>query len=403
MVQITRVLLGLLIFTLPFDQAFSVPFVGSLSRALGLTVAFVGLLTVVSDRTIKLRRPSLFLICAGLFVGWNVLSVAWGIDRVASATQSFTYVQLWVMVWLIWNFIDSSAHAHQLRRAYMLGTWVTVGTILWNYANLNTSIDPARFSAFDANVNYTGLSIVLAIPMAFDAAVHDRSWWRLMAILLIPAGLYAIPLTASRSSVMLLAVTIVLCVLFVIRSRPAVKVLLLTVMAGVAVTFFATLPERTARRISTTFSEVESADFSGRGWIWDGGLQAWLNRPALGAGAGNFDLAVLPTLGAARSAHNSFLALLVELGPIGSVLFLLLFLVAAWPYLALLTGRPPPASRRYIALHTVLLIALLMAQLPATWQYQRVTWFLLVAATLDRTVFLAAARPVGQLGAPHGA
>ena len=46
---------------------------------------------------------------------------------------------------------------------------------------------------------------------------------------------------------------------------------------------------------------------------------------------------------------------------------------------------------------------LLLAQLPATWHYQRVTWFVLVAATLDHAVYLRLTRPVRARSAADAA
>ena len=403
MPRLTRWLLGLFVFTIPFDQAFTLPGVGSLSRAVGLAVAAFGVLTVLSGDTVRLRRPSLFLLCATLFVAWSAMSVLWGIDRVASAMQAFTFVQLLVLAWLIWSFVDTSAGAGGLRWAYMLGTWFTIGTVVWNYLNQNPTVDPSRFTAFDTNANYTALNMVLAIPMAFDAAVHARGWARLPALLLVPASLYAISLTASRSAALSTVLVVIGCIVLIVRAKPVVKVVILTVLVAVVAAFATTLPERTLRRLAGTLTEVEGGDFSGRGWIWGAGVEAWLLDPALGAGAGNFNRAVVPTLGSARSAHNSFLALLVELGPLGPALFLLLFVVAFWPYATLLSGRAPPEARRYAALHTVLLLMLLLAQLPATWHYQRVTWFVLVAATLDHAVYLRLTRPVRARSAADAA
>lgn len=401
MVRITRVLLGVLVFTLPFDQAFAVPFVGSLSRAVGLLVAASGILTLMSGRLIRLRKPNLFLLCAGAFVAWNVLSTVWAIDRASTVTQAFTYVQLWVLTLLLWQFVESSAQASRLRHAYMLGTWVTIGTVVWAYLSHNPTIDPTRFTAFDTNANYTAQSIAIAVPMAFDAAVHGRRWPpRLLALALIPASLFGIALTGSRSGGIIATLVVVGSVVLIMRNKPIRKVLMLTGLVLVAVLLAITLPSTTIQRFEGIMSQVRSADFSGRGEIWQAGFEAWLFHPAIGAGSGNFGEAVVPTLGYSRPAHNSFLGLLVELGPVGPTLFLLLFLIALWPHLVTLLRRDGTLSaeaRRYAALHVMLFVALLVAQLPTNWQYQRITWYVLTAATLDGAVFLRAVRPLGTV------
>lgn len=404
MVQLTRVLLGALVFTLPFDQAFEVPLIGSLSRAVGLIAALVGLLTLLSSKVVWLRRTTLFLWVAGIFVAWNSLTVVWTIDRVSTIGQSFTYIQLWVLIWLLWQFIDSPARAGRLRQAYMLGTWVTVGTILWGYLSNSPTIDPMRFTAFDTNENYTAQSIALALPMAFDAAVYGRGWSRYMAILLIPAGIYGIALTGSRGGGIIAVAALIGGILLIMRGNATTKAIVLAAVTIGITVLAVSLPARTIQRFAGTVTQVESADFSGRGEIWRAGIEAWLFHPAIGAGAGNFNEAVVPTLGYGRPAHNSFLALLVELGAIGPTLFALLFLTAIWPHLRPLTRPDAGGSEvpiRYARLHLVMLVILLLAQLPANWQYQRVTWYILVAATFESALILRSSKPVGLAARSH--
>jgi len=402
----TRVLLGLFVFTLPFDQAFALPLVGSLSRAVGLVVALFALVTLLSSDPVRLRKLNLLVITAGIFVGWNFVSTFWAIDRESTISQSFTYIQLWVMVWLFWQFIETSAQAQGLRNAYIWGTWVTLGTITWGYLSNNPTVDPTRFTAFDTNANYTAQSIALAIPMAFDVAVHGRAWRRFLAILLIAASLFGIALTGSRSGGLIAAVAVIGSIFLIIRGRRWMRSILMAMVVLAIGGLALLLPPKTIQRFAGTLTQVESADFSGRGEIWEAGFESWFFRPALGAGSGNFGEAVAPTLGGSRAAHNSFLSLLVELGPIGPTLFLVLFIIAIWPYALTLTGRgggPQGHAIRYAALAVVLLTVLLLTQLPANWQYQRVTWYILVAATFDSALFFrsnkrGAVEASGQLG-----
>ncbi len=406
MASMTRVLLGLLVFTLPLDQAFAVPFLGSLSRVIGLLTAFVGVLAVFSTGTVKIRRPNLLLIVGALYVAWATLSTLWAIDRASTVGQAFTYVQLWVLIWLLWQFIVTPAQATWLRQAYMLGTWVTIGTVVWAFLSHNPTIDPTRFSALDTNANYTAQSIALAIPMAFDAVANGRGWARRFAFLLIPASIFGIALTGSRSGGIIAVVAILASIALILRARPLVKSMLLTTLALGVVVLGLTLPPETVQRFTGVIDQVETADFSGRGEIWLAGFESWLDRPAIGAGVGNFNSAIVPTLGFGRAAHNSFLALLVELGPIGPLLFLGLFVIAFIPNGVVLYRRfagADPNARRYAALHVVLLLSILMSQLATNWQYQRVTWFLLIAATFETALYLRPTRAVAVAEAVHGA
>lgn len=403
MERFTRTLLGALIFTLPFDQAFRIGFVGSLSRTIGLMAALAAALVLLSRDSVRFRRLPAYVLCAILFVGWNAASVFWTIDRNATISQSFTYVQLLLLVWLLWQFVETPGQARGLRQAYLLGTWVTIGTVTWGFLTHNPTIDPTRFTAFDTNANYTAQSIALALPMAFDTALRGRALARLSAILLIPASLYGIALTGSRSGGLIAVFALVCCVMFSVRGGAAAKTAIFAFMAIVIAILAVSLPPDTIRRFSGTVDQVETADFSGRGEIWVAGFEAWLARPALGSGSGTFEKALVSTLGYSRAAHNSFLNLLVELGPIGSTLFLLLFLIGIWPHILVLSRRDGSATPQAIqtaTLHVILFATLFLTQLPANWQYQRVTWYILSAAMLDGALFLRTARhPTSSLPA----
>lgn len=392
MEQLTRLLLGALIFTLPFDQAFRLGFVGSLSRTVGLVVALVAILTVLSQKTIRLKRFSLLLVCTAVFVAWNVVSTLWSIDRTSTLTQSFTYLQLLVFAWLLWQFVTKSSQARALRQAYLLGTWFTIGTVVWGFITHNPTIDPTRFTAFDTNANYTAQSIALAVPMAFEMLLNGRGIARISAGLLIPASLYGIALTGSRSGGIMVVVALLLSITLIMRGNRTAKVVLLTGVAAAITVLMSLLPPETVNRFTGTLNQVESADFSGRGEIWAAGFEAWLSYPVAGSGSGNFIPAMTPILGYGKAAHNAFLALLVELGPLGVLLFLLLFIVGIWPHaLTLIRSKSGGAERAQVSissLHVVLYVCLFLAQLPANWQYQRVAWYVLISATIDGAVFL---------------
>ena len=395
MASVTRILLSLLIFTLPFEQAFTVAGVGSLGRAIGLLAALAGALAIFSGGSVRLRKLNAFSIAAAAFVLLSGASVLWAVDRATAAVSVATYAQLWIMTWLLWQFFDTHERAAHLRTAYMLGVGVAVATVVINFLTRNPTADAAgRYTAFGTNENYTALGIAIAIPMAFDAIAHGRRWLRGLGIVLLPASVVAIGLTGSREGLIDGGVALALGALLVVKSRPAGKIALLVGVAALVAGAAAVLPQDTLSRFTDVGQQLSSADLSGRGRIWKAGAEAWLLHPTLGAGSGNFGAAVSATLGYANPAHNAYLALLVEVGPIGLALFLVLLAAALAPHLGVLLrlpdGRAPPALERNARVHVALLIVLALALVPANWQYERLTWFIMCAATLDRALLLRA-------------
>lgn len=110
---------------------------------------------------------------------------------------------------------------------------------------------------------------------------------------------------------------------------------------------------------------------SGRSAIWKAGLQAFPQRPLLGAGAGAYVEAVDPYLHYSRSrtnAHNLSLGLLVEEGIIGLALFAALLGACAWT----IFHSPPP----HRALWGVLILTWFIGGLSGSPENMKFTWVL---------------------------
>jgi O-antigen ligase len=115
---------------------------------------------------------------------------------------------------------------------------------------------------------------------------------------------------------------------------------------------------------------------AGRTLIWKAGLQAFPEHPILGAGAGAYEAAVEPYLRFKKRifSHNVALALLVEEGVVGALVFAVIVGACARTIYHL----PPP----HRALWTVLILAWLVGSMSGNWEHAKVTWVLfgLIAA-----------------------
>lgn len=390
----------MLVFSIPFDQSVAVPGIGSLARLFGLLAAVAAVLTVIADRSIRLKRLNLLLVVAGAFVICNAVSVFWTIERAATFSMVLTYVQLWVMLWIFWQFTDSPRQAARFRLAYMLGALYTIGMVVTAFIQGAGIADTGRFTPLGTNANYTAQSIVLAIPMSLHAAASNRGWRRWAAIALFVGCVLGVALTGSRSGALVGMVSLLVSVFLIVPVKRAAKLLVIAAMAVVVVIVGLIIPEESRQRFLGTAEAVETADFTGREDIWRAGLALWSSRPAQGVGAGAFEAGVADATTGSKAAHNSLINLIVELGPLGPVLFILMFLAAAWPHLtrALPTKGDAPGRLREGAiakLQIVLLMTLFLAQQPANWQYSRATWFILAAATLECAVVVRVDRRSG--------
>jgi len=63
-------------------------------------------------------------------VVWAALSYFWSIDPDMTAVRIGSYVQLFFMVWMIWEFASTDERQVSLFAAYVLGTYVSALSII---------------------------------------------------------------------------------------------------------------------------------------------------------------------------------------------------------------------------------------------------------------------------------
>ena len=352
---------------LPWENVIVIPVLGSIPRIVGLVALAAGVLYVLARR--QVRPLSWFHVFAVLFVLWAGVSGFWSIDPEATRVLFLTYLQLIVLLWLIWEIAWSPERQRALLQAYVLGVSFAAVVTVHRYLSHVAIVDEAtRFTALSFNVNELGMTLVLGLPMAWYLSFsqpHQRlAWiWRLY----IPLGVTAILLTASRGAFLAALVALAIIPWTLGRLRLRTKVALYVFCAGTLFAASQFVPESSWERIETIRSDMDAGYFGGRGAIWKAGLEVAEEHPLVGVGAGAYGAAVEPTLYFAWSSHSVPLAILVDNGIVG--LLLLLGAVAA---VAIPVRHLPPLQRRF---SIVLLLAVAVTSLSGEWEDRKAFWF----------------------------
>ena len=369
--MIAYVALWIFIFALPWENSIVVAGVGTISRLMGmLALGFAVLAAVMTGR---LRSWRLFHVVALLFVVWS----GWSMyrqeiyllgDSMATISKFRTYLQLFLVLWMIWELAPSLHRLHGLMLAYVLGSIVaSVNTLLVFRAQAAVL---SRFAAAGFDPNDLAMTLALALPMAWYLGLsypHVLVRWVCRGY--IPLGLLAIGLTGSRGG-LVASVVALLVIPFTFSKLSSAKIVavcvLLAASGGLGIAF---IPTTTLQRLGTTSTEAGVGTLNGRLLIWKAGVEALARRPVIGYGTGGFERAVRPFLGHGRAPHNSYLGVLVEQGVLGFILFALMFIAVIRQNLAL-----PRLERRFAQ---VLLATLCVAMLPLTWDDRKPVWFIL--------------------------
>ena len=382
------------VLVLPWDALTKLPVVGSIPRLVGLAASAVGGLYILARR--RVRPLSWFHLFAVLFVLWAGASSFWSIDPEATRTVFLTYVQLFVLAWLIWEVAWSPDRQRALFQAYVLGAGVAAILTIHDYVSgmgVALETDIARFAALHQDPNELGLTLALGLPMAWHVSLsqaHRRSAW--MWRLYLPLAITAILLTASRGAVLAALVALVIIPWTLGRLRVRTKAALYALAVGLLLLASNVVPEASLARIASTPADIEAGYFGGRGAIWIAGLEVAGEHPLAGVGAGAYGTAVEPTLHTEMVAHQVFLSILVEDGTVGFLLFVAMLAAL------LTTLRHLPSLQQRLSI--VLLLTLAVGSMALSWDHRKQFWFVLgmlavqvAQPTARRTHSLAVAAP----------
>jgi O-antigen ligase len=375
MIRIAWTLLVLFVFTIPWEKSFWIPGIGTIARLLGICALAAGLMAAVSRRS--LRLPNLVLLGAALFALWESLSWFWSLDPSASAARALTFLQLFGMLWLIWDQCRSESTQRQLLHAYVAGAVVASVYTIVRYA-LNQQTYWRRYAAAGFDPNDLGLTVALAIPLALFLALRGgwTAWLFRGAVALIEI---AVLLTASRTAL----IVTVLAFSFVVltwRESPSAQraaAIALLVLLGAGTLLLA--PRASRERLATLPGELAVGTLHNRTRIWKTGLQVLKQHPMIGVGAGAYPEAVKPWLGVPSIpgheyvAHNTFLSVLVETGLVGFGVFSgLLAAVALFIWIL-------PGAHRALWISLAAVWAVGVCTL--TWEHRKPTWLFVALVT----------------------
>lgn len=368
MTSLAYAALWIFVFSVPWERIIVLSETSIVTRLTGTLALLLALVAVVTSA--RVRRLHGFHVAALLFV-MAAAAGLYGVRMKEIPDKFLTYVQLLLMVWIIWELAPSKQRVVGLMTAYVFGAYVAAFDTLLLYRSSGGKL--VRFAAGNADPNDHAMVLALGLSMAWYLGMTSRRLfmrWAYRAYL--PVAIVVIGLTGSRGGMLAGMVALLIVPLTMTKMSPArmaTAIVILGISGAVAVTY---VPQRLVDRFASTGGEVQDLSFGGRFKLWMAGVRAFTQKPVMGYGTSGFTRAVGGQLGAyTQVAHNSFLSVLVEQGLVGLLFYLMMFVAV---FLALM--RLPTLERRF---GLILLATLGVAMLPLTWEHRKAAWFVLAA------------------------
>jgi O-antigen ligase len=366
--------LWLLAFAIPWEDAITITGFGTSARLVGMVTLVFGVLAIIERGSI--RRPAIGHMMMALFVMSAAASYLWSLYPEGTLTQTVTYVQLFALVWLIWELAPKAEQQKRLMQAYVLGTFVSGTDTVYRFFAHEESVYQ-RYSGAHLDANDLGLMIALSIPLSYSLLLQAKSPMTWIYRLQLALAGTTILLTASRGATLacLVALAIVPLTQMRLSLQQRVAVMLTLALLISAVIFF--VPLSSWERLSTVPSEFSHGTLTGRTIIWKAGWDVFCEHPYVGIGANAFRLIVSRVLAepirldnpesVAPPAHNTFLSVLVEEGIFGFAIFSAMLVALAYSLRAI-----PPFHQK---IWLVCLGVWAVGVSSLTWEMRKPTWF----------------------------
>lgn len=352
-----------LVFTVPWGDMVLLPYQVQFSRLITVLTVAAWLLSVCKK---NLFRPPLFVHAVMFaFVAWAGMSVLWTANPEHSARRLLSYTQLFMDTWLVYQFASTQLQHQRLLQAFVLGAYAAIGGLGYNALSGKVQGD-GRYTAPGFDPNDLAATLALGIPLAWYLALTSRKrLW--LNRLYLPCSITGVLLTASRSGFVVLALAMVFPLLTWPKVSARNKISLLALVLASAFGVFQFGESISFQRLSTITEQFSKGDLNGRVDIWQSGYAVFEKYSLMGVGAGAFSSSMEGN-GIPVAAHNTFLEILVEHGPVG----LLGFLTVVFCLFRKAWFSPMLESRMW----TVLLVAWLAAVSVLSWGNREITWLL---------------------------
>jgi O-antigen ligase len=211
------------------------------------------------------------------------------------------------------------------------------------------AFQPASITGNNGNKNVMAASLIIKFPFCLYLILNTKIWGKIFGVITLFVGAFAIFILSTRSTfVSLLGIMIIFAATTLyFRKKENIKSSIISiaylVVPVVFAFFFSNLALSNINEASSSGAvtdriqsiQLNNQASSGRLHLWEGAIDYFLKHPFIGDGYGNWKLASIPyekeftnDLFVPYHSHNDFLEAAADLGIVGGLAYLGLFVIA---------------------------------------------------------------------------
>lgn len=360
-------------------------------------------------------KPIIILLC---LIIWMGISIFWAINTI----EGLATLNRWIIVWFCAFFIsillsNNNKAFDTLVYITILTTFVNILVCIIGYYHFDVYISQRRNLMLNGgygNKNIFAACLLLKLPLLYYATIRYKKIWKFISLILIFSVCFCLIIISTRSSFIGLFFQLIMLIMFALiekfrfqsSNKYLVKISLIVCVAVVGFLLgnafikynynkYAAKNVQNNYTIEARVATIESGNSKGRLLIWKNTSEIIKRNPIWGYGVGNHKLAIMQVEAAKKinyvvsdHAHNDFLEMQSELGVIGELLYLLLYLSMFLIGAKIILNKHTQRIYRLIALCSLLMLITYMNDAMFNFPLERASMQLYLALSIGMMVFV---------------
>ena len=302
-----------------------------------------------------------FTLVYSLLVIWAILSLTYALN----AIESLVCLARLMSTYLIFINLSILFYKKALTPLFNLVSIFVAVVLLFdaiyvisgfskNMVDMNLDQNIISLTGKNGNKNVMAASLLIKFPFLLFVILHNKLLGKVAGMIVLFLGIMALFILNTRSTYVGLGVVFVLFALsvYLLNKQEGIKKMGIQLSYLILPLFFAFLAANTMLSKAVDLQGFQggygtitkragditvASEQNSRIHLWEGAIDYATKHPILGAGYGNWKLASIPyekeytnDLFVPYHCHNDFIEMFADLGIIGGVAFLALFILSGW-------------------------------------------------------------------------